>query len=172
MNTIPTYAADRQRRRRYSLAVIERFLSEGKVLVDRNSKGEITAAMFRSNPKPAKAAPPRCRTTISTGTYYSHEVPIAPGLSLWQHKNLLRLSELDAIMGHRVEDPGDVDRFLTTVFRAVPLSCLKIPKPPAVIRTAISCSIGPVGSERLHGEWKRNARASRKMAAVLSGSTK
>lgn len=157
MPTIPTYAHNRQRCRRYSLASIERLLREGKVIVDRNSRGEITAAMFR--PRPEREVKPRCRNTVSTGTYYSHLVTLDErGHQLWQHKDLLTLSEMDVIMGERVDEIEDRDRFLAAIFRAVPLSCLTTPKPRAVVRTAIRLSMGSKQAEQLQRGWKKKTK--------------
>lgn len=121
---IPTLSSDGQRRRRYSLEAIERLLSMDLVTVQRNRKGRIAFAAFRSS---LGASP--IRPTAHIGTKYSFYERLPDGHHAW------------ALHGLPTNEHEDADLFVRAVFRAVPLSCMKQtpseapakPTPPAKV---------------------------------------
>jgi len=146
---IPTYRANGQRRRDYSLATIERLEAIGKVIVQRDEAGQIVAAQFRPRPEPR----PRQTNTISTGTYYSYEeLVIGAGHYIWTHKDLKR--DAAKIVGAEAKEENEL---LKQIFFAVPSSCMTAPVTHA-IADAIS-----VGSKK-HRLTVECQRAERKAA--------
>lgn len=105
---IPTYSPDGNRWRDATLANVEYWLSLQLVVVRRNRRGLITCVQFLD----ALGANP-LRATAHMGQHYSVKRRFS-GKPVWEFKPFL---------------PGafpDADRFLRSIFRAVPLSCLKV----------------------------------------------
>lgn len=122
---IPTYQADGTTRlhgvrfRDYSLAMVERLLTDSKVVVRRNRKGQIVAAQYR-----AESGANPLRATALTGTRYSFLEQIYE-VRVWSHRRLIPRQDLEQMAGEPLENEALCERYLQTIFRAVPLSCLR-----------------------------------------------
>lgn len=127
--TVPTYASDGRRLRRYTLEAIERLEKLDLVAVQRNRNGRIVCAHFR----PADGANP-IRSTAHMGTQYSFDETLPSGHSAWKHRALLRDERaLASLFGEQPDDPADAELFVQAIFRAVPLSCMAGKTSPKVI---------------------------------------
>ena len=135
---IPTYAANGQRIRDYTETAIARLLSLDLVVVERGRRNKIRCAHLR----PQGGANP-LRRTAHTGTYYSFEEPLPSGHFVWKHRPLLQRQDVAQLLGEPIESEAELDRFLQSIFRAVPLSVMKKPsvsvmKKPSVKVVSIS----------------------------------
>lgn len=117
--TVPTFAADGRRLRNYTPEAIEHLLSLSLVAVERGRKDRIKCAFFR----PTSGASP-VRPKAHMGTKYSSNELLPSGHHSWKHRRLLQSQHLEEILGVPVANEKELDRFLQSVFRAVPLSCL------------------------------------------------
>ena len=120
MQSIPTYGPDGRRTRSFSLEAIERLLARSLVTVRRNRKGVITRAHFRS-PDGGHALLATCHM----GQKYCVEGSSGP-LHWWEFRDFLCREDRDWF---RANESADIERYLQTIFRAVPLSCLTAAKP-------------------------------------------
>ncbi|WP_180542191.1 hypothetical protein [Nevskia soli] len=125
---VPTYAANGSPLRRYSVAQIERCLAltPPRVVVKRNKRtGKITSAQFLPLPRDSRAidGQDEIRKTAHMGQRYSYRSPVDDqGHRVWRFSKFLVPHEMRLDPGI---EPEDIERWLQTVFRAVPLSCLK-----------------------------------------------
>lgn len=117
--TIPTYAADGRRLRSYTPSAVARLISLDQIVVECNRKGKIVCATFR----PASGANP-IRKTAHLGQHYSFREALPSGHHCWKHSNVLTRREAGELAGHDLEKV-EGDRFIRTVFWAVPLSILQ-----------------------------------------------
>jgi len=115
--TIPTYAADGRRLQNRRLAAIEQLLRDGLVIVHRTRKGAITCAQFL----PAEGAAAVARS-IPTGNSFLESLP--SGRRAWKFASEPLEDETDQ---------AEAEKFIRTVFYAVPLSiaggCLPLLRP-------------------------------------------
>ncbi len=130
--TVPTYASDGRRLRRYTLEAIERLERLNLVAVQRNRHGRIVIAHFR----PTDGANP-IRTTAHMGTKYSFNEHLPSGHMAWKYRRLIRDERaLAAMFGESPDDVEDAELFVRAVFRAVPLSCMAKPAKVVSIDTS------------------------------------
>lgn len=130
--TVPTYATDGRRLRRYTLEAIERLETLDLVAVQRNRKGRIVAAHFRG----LDGANP-IQNNAHMGQSYSFEQHLASGRTAWKHRKLIQDGRmLETLFGETPDDRAEAELFIRAIFRAVPLSCMKgneLKKPAKVV---------------------------------------
>ena len=125
-STIPAYSSSGRRLRNYSLEAVERFLSATPPTcsVKRNRKtGRICSVQFFPLPQNSAALEGKepLRKTAHMGQHYSFPQQVdESGRRVWRFAPVLVPRDVDSEM------------FLMSVFRAVPLSCLKaVELPPS-----------------------------------------
>jgi len=118
---IPTYRANGRRVSDSTPVRVERLLAEGLVVASYSRHGRLRSIQFKHD-----AGTNPVHKSAHQGQRYSYAQALPSGHFAWKHRELLGRGEIEALFGElTAEEIAQRDRFVRSVFRAVPLSVLR-----------------------------------------------